>query len=131
MKLLDIYAFGETIPLPTAIKSIDKKLNFVLFPYSSKGVINAALAIFGACLAVAIIGGPFAPFIGYVFAFFGMILGAIAYMYPTSIFYSHRLGEYHEEMLRAIMRLSTFISMDTSLEYAFFETSEHLHGTLR
>lgn len=131
MKLIDIYAFGETFPLPTSIKSIDEKLTFVLFPYSSKGVINAALVLFGVFFVLALMFGPFVPFLGYVFVFFGMILGAIAYMYPTSIFYSHRLGEYNEEMLRAIMRLSTFISMDTSLEYAFFETAEHLHGTLR
>ena len=131
MRLLDIYAYGENFPLPTSVQSIDEKLHFVLFPYTSKGVINAALAVFGVFLALALIIGPFIAFLGYVFAFFGMILAAILYLYPTSIYYSHRLGEYNEEMLRAIMRLSTFISMDSSLEYAFFETADHLHGTLR
>lgn len=134
---MKIYEIGKALPLPLSIASVDKKLKFVLFPYDSKAVINTSLAVFASIFLLGLVVSLFSllssafTFVAYVLFFFGLILGMVTYLYPTSIFYGHRMGEYNEEMLRAIMRLSTFISMDTSLEYAFFETADHLHGTLR
>jgi len=61
----------------------------------------------------------------------GLVMAFVLYIYPGHIYYFHQIGEYNEEMLRAILRISTFISMDSSMEYAWIDTTSHLHGTLR
>ncbi|MBW2990109.1 hypothetical protein KY348_00215 [Candidatus Woesearchaeota archaeon] len=52
-------------------------------------------------------------------------------MYPVHIFYTQRMMSYREEMLKSIMRIATFISMNTSMEYAIINTRRHLWGTLK
>lgn len=131
MGLQDIYAIGRAIPLPTSMESVDRKLAFILFPYDAKAVINTSLAACASLLVLGVVLAPFSAFLSYIASFFSVLSGIVLYLYPTSILYGQRAGEYKEEMLRAVLRLSTFVSMETSLEYAFFETAEHLHGTLR
>lgn len=137
MNINDVYELGKYLPLPLRSSAIDKKLSFVLFPHDSKAVLNTSLlftlgfVLLGLFFATLSVVSTAFVFLQYLFLFFGIIIGVILYLYPTSIYYGHRLGEYNEEMLRAIMRLSTFVSMDSSLEFAFFETADHLHGTLK
>ena len=131
LSLIGIYDLGKSIPLPLNVREIDKRLAFMLFPYDSRAVINTALATLVVGIAAGLLFSPFSAFLSYTLTYAGFVLAGILYLYPTSIYYHHRIGEYNEEMLRAILRLSTFISMDTSLEFAFFETAEHLHGTLK
>ena len=135
--MMRLYEIGKQLSLPLENKSIDDRLRFVLFPYDSKAVLSSTALVFASSLLIGLLlitlgtFSQFVLFLGYVIMFIGSVLAAVTYLYPTSIYYGHKMGEYNEEMLRAIMRLSTFISMDTSMEYAFVETTQHLHGTLR
>ena len=52
-------------------------------------------------------------------------------LFRSSIYYTQQLIDYREEMLKAIMKISTYISMQTSMEYAFKETTKDLRGTLK
>jgi len=131
MKLIEVYEIGKALPLPFSVSSVDKKLSFMLFPYDSKAVINTAFIALLISLIVYPLLSLFSDFLAYLITFIGIVMAIILYFYPTNVYYNHRIGEYNEEMLRAILRLATFVSMDTSLEYAFVETSDHLHGTLK
>ncbi len=140
MDLLKIYGLGEKSPLKFSLPDVDKKLKFVEFPYSSEGVIGVTLAIFLSFLVLTLFSvslrateaySNVADFLFYFFAFTGIILTLAAYMYPVNIFYTQRMISYREEMLKAIMRMSTYITMNMSMEYAIINTTEHLWGTLR
>jgi hypothetical protein len=130
MAFSDIYQLGDSIPLGWNSEAMGKKLSFVLFPYNAKQVTATATLIMLAGTLLAAIAYFILPFAGYSILFLSMIAAIIAYIYPSHIFYAQAIGEYNEEMLRAVLRMTTFISMDTSIEYAFVETTSHLHGTL-
>jgi hypothetical protein len=130
MAFSDIYQLGDSIPLGWNSEAMGKKLSFVLFPYNAKQVTATAALIMLAGILLATIAYLILPFAGYSIFFLSMIAAIIAYIYPSHIFYAQAIGEYNEEMLRAVLRMTTFISMDTSIEYAFIETTNHLHGTL-
>lgn len=149
MKILDVYALGEKSPLTFEVSSVEKRLKFVEFPYSGKGVIGVTLAIFVFFFFMTLLTMSLrmaaddattpdvneAPalydFLIYFFMFFGLILTLVAYVYPVNIFYTQRMIAYREEMLKSIMRISTFVSMNMSMEYAIINTKDHLWGTLR
>ncbi len=131
MVFSDAYKLGKSIPLGWNSKGIEEKLRFVLFPYNSRDVTATATIVFLVMLIFSGMFWIFIPFIAYVFLFLGVISGVVLYIYPHHIFYSQAIGEYNEEMLRAILRMTTYISMDTSIEFAVVETTKHLHGTLR
>jgi len=131
MAFSDIYSIGRSIPIGWNDQKMQRKLTFVLYEYESRDIIATALIILiSGCLLAGLTLALF-PFIAYVFLFLGVVIATVVYVYPSHIFYSRAMGEYNEEMLRAILRMTTFISMDTSIEYAFIETTDHLHGTLR
>jgi hypothetical protein len=127
----NIYQLGRVIPIAVSIDSVDKKLDFVKFQYKSKEIIATSVVVFLASLLVYLGVAFISPFIGYSVFFLGIILALVLYIYPTSIYYAQQLGEYSEEMLKALLRISTYISMQTSMEYAFIETTDHLRGTLK
>lgn len=131
MKAIHVYNIGRLIPLKLNIKSIDKRLNFVKFPYNSGEIITTSLTVFFGFILLSIITKPFSSFLSYVFMFLGLVLPTVLYIYPSSVYYNHVLGDYNEEMLRALLRLSTFISLGNSFEYSFRETTKHLHGILK
>jgi hypothetical protein len=133
MGLIDIYKFGEKSPLRFKLKDLEAKLKFVEFPYSSEAVVGVALGFFTVFffLTVVSMSLKMSVFFTYLFSFTGIILTLTAYVYPANIFYTQRIINYNEEMLKATMRISTYISMNTSMEYALINTKDHLWGTLR
>ena len=139
MKLLNIYKWGEKSPIKFSIPEVDKKLKFVEFAYDSKAVTGVTCGIFITFFLLTILSltikfsekyANLADFLVYFFAFAGLILTLAAYMYPVNIFYTQRMISYREEMLKAIMRISTYVSMNMSMEYAIIHTKGHLWGTL-
>jgi len=128
-----IYGWGKKSPLKFNIPSIDKKLKFVEFPYASDAVIGVALGVFSIFLFLTLLSTilGLSKFFTYFFGFTGVILTIAAYMYPVNIFYTQRMISYREEMLKSIMRISTYVSMNMSMEYAIINTKDHLWGTLR
>jgi len=130
--LLKIYAFGEMSPLKFTLPELEKKLKFVEFPYSSKAVIGVTLGFFSVFFFCTIISMilKLSEFFTYFFIFMGIVLTLAAYMYPANIFYTQRMISYTEEMLKATMRISTYVSMNSSMEYAIIHTKDHLWGTL-
>ncbi len=130
MELFGIYKLGKYFPM-ISIKEVDKKLEFILFPYRSKEILSICFLSFIFFIFLAILFGPIADFFRYTFFYLGIIVSIFLYIYPIKIYYSQQMIDYSEEMLRSIMKLSTFISNNTSLEYAFTETTSDLRGTLR
>jgi hypothetical protein len=127
----DVYQLGRSLPLGWDNEEMQKKLTFVLFPYSAKEVIATAFLVLVAGSLLAAAAYLILPFIAYTIFFLTLVATVVLYIYPGHIFYAQAISEYNEEMLRAILRMTTFISMDTSIEYAFIETTHHLHGTLQ
>ncbi|MDD9952790.1 MAG: hypothetical protein OXR66_00470 [Candidatus Woesearchaeota archaeon] len=127
----DIYALGRTFPFGWESERMQQKLTFVLFPYASRAVVSTTLFVLALGCVFAAIGYVFFPFLGYTLLFLTLTGCVGLYIYPSHIFYTQAIGEYNEEMLRAILRMVTYISMDTSIEYAVVETADHLHGTLK
>jgi len=130
--ILKIYALGELSPLKFTLPTLEKKLKFVEFPYSSKAVVGVTLGFFSTFFMCTIISMilKMNDFFTYFFVFVGLMLTLAAYMYPANIFYTQRMISYTEEMLKATMRISTYISMNSSMEYAIIHTKDHLWGTL-
>lgn len=131
MKKNFIYELFKRSPLKFNIPQIDKKLKFVEYEYRSKDITAASIAVFAIFFCLTVIAVPISTFFVYLFIFSGVILSIAIYIYPTSIVYSQRLMEYSEEMLKALMRISTFILMNQSIEYAILNTKDQLRGTLR
>jgi hypothetical protein len=133
MALADIYRYGELSPLKFTLDDVEKKLKFVEFPYPCSSVIGLtlALAFIFIMLTMAAMVLNMSRFFTYFFSFTGIIVAAAAYFYPVNIFYTQRMMSYREEMLNAILRIGTFVSMNTSMEYAVINTKDHLWGTLR
>ena len=125
-----IYSIGKRIP-SFRIKKADEKLKFILFPYTSKELISTSLAALIACMALAFALSFITKFFLYAFFFLGIILAIALYIYPTSIHYTKQIIDYKEEMLRALMKISTYVSMNSSLEYAMLHTKDELRGTLK
>ncbi len=133
MGFLRIYGLGEKSPLKFSVPDVEKKLKFVEFPYSSSAVIGLTLSIFTIFLFFTLVSLilKLSDFFTYFFVFSGIIVTLATYMYPVNIFYTQRMMSYNEEMLKAIMRISTYISMNSSMEYAIINTKDHLWGTLK
>ena len=130
MDFKKIYGLGKVFP-GFHIKSVDEKLKFILFPYNSKHLIGSSLAILLLFTVLTVMFMKFSSFFVYAFMFLGVIIAIALFIYPTSIYYTQQLIDYREEMLKAAMKISTYISMHTSLEYAFQETTKDLRGTLK
>ncbi len=131
MKLMDIYSLGTLIPLDFSLKKTDKKLSFVFFPYKAKDIIFTSLIIALFSIIMGNILYSVSPFANYALIFLGIILAIALFVYPIHIFYSHKILEYTEEMLRAILHLSTYIQMGSSMEYSFLETEKNITGILK
>ncbi len=131
MKLMDIYSLGTLVPLDFTVKQIDKKLKFVFFPCKAKDVIFTSLIIAVFSILLGVIIGPISQFANSAITFLGIIVAVGVYIYPVHIYYSHMILEYTEEMLRAVLHLSTYIQMETSMEYAFIETEKNITGILK
>lgn len=130
MDFKKIYKIGNLMPF-ISVKKADEKLNFVLFPYNSKQILATSAIVFLVFAFLSFISQAFSQFFVYAFFYFGLIFAIFLYIYPVNIYYTHQIIDYSEEMLKAVMKLSTYISMNTGLEYAIIETNKDLRGILR
>ncbi len=129
--LIQIYEIGKAINYDLKVENLEKKLSFVFFPYSAKAVVfTSAIFLVGGIL-LSLLVSPFSGFLSTTIFFFSGIISLVSYLYPFSIFYTHKIMEYSEEMLRAIMHISTYVQTGSSLEYAFMETHKNIHGILK
>ena len=131
MKLLDIYKLGKINPITLSFKNDEQRLKFAQFPYTSKEVNGAALLILITTILLTFASSYMSKFLVYFFMFVGFIITIITYIYPTHIYYSQVIMEYNEEMIKAIMRISNYISMSTSMDYAVVQTAKSLRGPLK
>jgi len=130
LRLENIYELGRAVPLRFSLESVDEKLRFILFPYSAKDVVLTSFALFFLLSGFAYVFSYFSTFLTYAFLYFALLALVVSYTYPVHIKYFQSIRDYNEEMLKAILRLSVFVSLDTSLEAAFFETADKLRGIL-
>jgi hypothetical protein len=136
-----IYEAGRAYSYFPKVKGVDKKFKLAQFPYNSSEVLSGVLTTFLLFMILGtmfIVGESMMPalstfmtFLGYAFLFFGLLVPLAAYVYATGIFYTHRMMMYREQMLRAILRLSTYTLLNMSMEYAMKETSENVTGILK
>ncbi|MFT4312612.1 MAG: hypothetical protein ACMXYF_05280 [Candidatus Woesearchaeota archaeon] len=130
MDVLDVYKIGARLP-KFNYKSLDDKLKFVLFQYDGSSVLWTSAIVFLAFTVSGALLAPILPFFFYTGLFFGGILGSALYIYPSGIYYTHSIMRYREEMLQCIMKLSTMVSLNTSMEYALYSAKDELHGILK
>jgi hypothetical protein len=133
MNFNSIYELGRRFKIPFNLPKIDQKLKFVFFPYDTAEILSTCVIVFfltiiGGFIVRLFIDVALFSYMGY---FFSVLFAVILYIYPVNVYYTHQIMEYKEEMLRAVMRLSTFVLMKTNLEYAIEETSRHLSGILK
>jgi hypothetical protein len=131
MGLNDVYLIGDIYKLPLSIKKLDDRLSFVRFPYMSDQIFTTCLYTMALSGALFLLAKIIFPFIASVIFFLGIIIAMVLYIYPVHIYYFQKMGDYNEEMLRAILRISTYIQMGTSIEYAMVESTPFLSGTLQ
>ena len=120
MNIDSVYSIGKRFRIPISIKKVDEKLKFTLFPYDSAEIISTCIIVF---FVIAISGYLLnllarIDLIVFISYFFAALMVVILYIYPVNVYYTHTLMRYQEEMLRAIMRISTFILMKSNLEYS-------------
>ncbi|NJL43762.1 MAG: hypothetical protein HC945_00335 [Nitrosarchaeum sp.] len=127
-----IYELGSRSPLKFKVPYVDLRMKFIEYQWSSEAIMGAAVG--------ALLTGTFLTllakllgldFFVYLFFFLAVICGITLFIYPVNIVYSQRIIEYTEQMLKAIMRISTFIQMNMSMEYAVVNTTKEISGTLR
>jgi hypothetical protein len=134
MNLIDVYSLPRRIGLDTRFLTIerwDERLRFIDFSYRSSDIVFTSIVSALVMLLIGLITSPFTAFLGYLSLFIAITLPTILIFYPLNIHYFHVIGEYNEQMLKAILRLSTFVSMNTSIEHAMIETRPELSGILR
>ncbi len=131
MSLMNIYEVGKSISYDLKLEKLEKKLSFVFFPYKANDVIFTALLTFLAGLISYVLLQPISVFLSTSFLFMGLVGAVILYVYPFSIYYNAKVMEYSEEMLRAILHLSTYVHSGSSMEYAFLETEKDIQGILQ
>jgi hypothetical protein len=130
MDFMKIYELGRAFPYAISIDKDQKKLDDIYASYTSKEINATILIVFIFVLFVYFFLSSFSSTLAMVIFFLGTIFVVILYLYPYSITYSKKMMEYEEQMFRAVMSLSNYISMNTSMEYAFFHTIRIIHGIL-
>jgi len=131
LNLSQIYELGAAIPLKLEIKSLDDKLKFTFFKYNAKDVLMSSLLTFVFFLVLGTVLGQLSHFFYTSLVFLGLIFAIMLSLYPFNIYYTHQMMEYSEEMLRAVLHLSTYTQMGVSMEAAFLETEKNLTGILQ
>jgi hypothetical protein len=131
MDFLKIYEIGRSIPFGFTIEKDEKKLKDIYFNYSSKEITATAIIIFSIILFFYLLAGFISGTLSMIILFMGLVVTIFIYIYPSHIYYSQVIMEYNEQMFKAVLSLSNFISMNTSLEFAFLQTTDLLRGILR
>jgi len=129
-----IYRLGKAYKFFPSVKSVDEKFRRIEFPYNSSEVLSGImlfLIIFGLIgLLLFFVLLPGIPLVGWSFLFYTFVVVFSSYVYATGIYYTQRMIDYKEEMLYALLEMSNYISLDTSIEYALIQANKNLHGVL-
>ena len=102
MSFFDIYKVGQKLNINYEVPSVDKKLSFVLFPYKASDIINTAMIFVAIAIAGYFVLSPISGLFAAILVFFSVIMAVVLYIYPSHIYYSQRLVEYSEEMIKHI-----------------------------
>jgi hypothetical protein len=124
-----VYELGKKIDLGIKIKSWDEKFEIVEYPYTSSQVASGALIFFVSFALLAIIFISI-QFLSYLFAFVALVVPIGAVMWAVSINYSQKLVSFREEMLQALLEISNYIILNTSIEASLVYSAENIKGTL-
>jgi hypothetical protein len=124
-----VYETGKKIDLGIKIKSWDEKFELVEYPYTSSHVASGALIFF---VSFALLAAIFIPiqFLSYLFAFVALVVPIGSVMWAVSINYSQKLVSFREEMLQALLEISNYIILNTSIEASLVYSAENIKGTL-
>jgi hypothetical protein len=130
--MIEVYELGKSLNIKYSLK-IDEKLKFSQFPYTGSDIVNTSAFfllgfVFFAIFAEYIFN---AEILFTTFTFFGFILAATLYIYPTQIYYLGKIMEYKKEMLNTIMRFSMYLSMKSNFEFALHNSLDHIKGILK
>jgi hypothetical protein len=126
----DIYQLGKIVPYKFNLPSAEKKLKFIYYPYTASEILSTSLVIFAFSFSLGAILGMFSSFLLSTVMFLGTIIAISLYIYPVNVYYTTKIMEYREEMLRSVLHVSTFIETGNSLESAFLQTQDNLTGIL-
>lgn len=133
-----VYNTGRAIKIFPKSPSLEKKFKQVEFPYSSAEFLSGIFIWFTlpafAGIFFFIIGAAAKLWLfelfGYIFIFTSALLAISSYLYGASIYYTQGIMQQKEEMLQALLEMANYISLNTSIEFAFTETSKGLTGVL-
>ena len=126
-----LYKIGVYADLNINSPLIQKKLSFILFKYTGSQILSTSLILLISGVLFAYITSSLNSFLSNTLLFTFATLSILVYVYPVQIIYNNKIMEYSEEMLKAIMHLSTFIQTKSSMEYAFIQTQNSIEGILQ
>ncbi|MEM4662724.1 MAG: hypothetical protein QXM75_01755, partial [Candidatus Diapherotrites archaeon] len=126
-----VYNTGKKIKIFPKVPSLDKKFKQVEFPYDSVEFISGIFIWF---IIPTFIGFTFLilnavtnmwlfTLLSYCFLFTAFLLAISAYLYGAGIYYTQGIIQQKEEMLQALLEMANYISLNTSIEFAFTETA--------
>jgi len=133
-----IYLTGKKIKIIPKSAGLEKKFRQVAFPYTSSEFLSG---LFVWLLALGLIGvvfftansmnpDPLFELLSYFFLFGALLIPLSGYLYGANIYYTQGILQQKEEMLQALLEIANYLSLNTSLEYAFIEASKGLTGVL-
>ncbi|MCX6801686.1 MAG: hypothetical protein NT067_01090 [Candidatus Diapherotrites archaeon] len=138
MYLNFIYAPGKRFKIGPKSASLDKKFRQVEFPYTSAEFLSGIMVwliglgfagIFFMMLN-SIAESQILMLLSYLFFFGAILVPATGYLYGANIYYTQGILKQKEEMLQALLEMANYLSLNTSIEYAFMETTKGLSGIL-
>jgi hypothetical protein len=124
-----VYEVGRRFPVVSRIQSWEDKLRLVEFPYNSQEVASGIVIYFFGLMFLAVVATPI-QLLSYLFGFGALIIASGAFLWALSINYTQRIVAFREEMLQALLEMSNYILLNTSVEAAVVNVSESLGGTL-
>jgi hypothetical protein len=126
-----MYEIGRRFPIGITLKSDEERLRFIRFPYKPKEITATAIIFLAGVIAAYLILSMFSSLLALTVTYLGIIFAVVLYIYPSHIFYSQEIMNYNEQLLKSILSMSNFISMNSSIEYAFLETTKQIRGLLK
>lgn len=131
MNIFKVYEIGRALNYAPGIQKDEEKLRDIYFEYTSREINSTVGLVFMTVVFLYLLVSEFSGTLGLVIFFLGSITAVLTYIYPTNIYYSQVVMEYNEQMFKAILSLSNYVSMKTSLEYAFYHSAGMLRGVLK
>ncbi|MCD6478875.1 MAG: hypothetical protein J7L44_03240, partial [Candidatus Diapherotrites archaeon] len=137
-----VYETGRKITIFPKVAFLEKRFKQVEFPYNSAEFLSGVFIWFIVPTLIGLLfyllfylmpgtlySGLF-TLLSYCFFFLAFLLAISSYLYGASICYTQGIMKQKEEMLQALLEMANYISLNTSMEFAFVETSKGLTGVL-